>query len=137
VGFWQIEVHATAVLAPQGGCVGITGLGPAHMRNFCAPRPLCSPHVPTSLHIALPFPALPCRVHPSGIGHQLLAELACTPVIQAVWELGAGLPVAVASSSQRSYALAPLPQPMIPTAAAGTFGFCAIQVRRWSILSAA
>lgn len=61
-------------------------------------------------------------VHPNPTGHQLLAELACAPVIRAVWEASSGLALTRRTDSR----LANLP-PMIPTLRPGTNPYCAIQ----------
>ncbi|KAL4452446.1 hypothetical protein ABPG75_008108 [Micractinium tetrahymenae] len=62
-------------------------------------------------------------VHPSPTGHQLLAELACAPIIRAVWEAASTLVI----TRRTDRRLADLPPPMIPTLRAAATPFCAIQ----------
>ncbi|KAL4450123.1 hypothetical protein ABPG77_010792 [Micractinium sp. CCAP 211/92] len=61
-------------------------------------------------------------VHPNPNGHQLLAELACAPIIRAVWEARSKLELTRRTDSR----LGDLP-PMIPTLRAGARPYCAIQ----------
>lgn len=61
-------------------------------------------------------------VHPSPMGHQLLAELLCAPLIRAEWEAQLGLAV----GERRDPRLATLPPPMIPNQQDSQV-FCALQ----------